>query len=628
MICFPFQNHRKKAPAIANEFVKDLGPSPTLLNEKNIKKIHEYIPVPNEYHILWADILSFGNYPAGIIITTEAIVLKSPKKQDKKGKRTQGYYRIIPWEYFDPNEFNTIEAGKIGGKKVYTLQSEDAEIIQFQSPILCQALLEFKNKYLEAIEKAQKNAEKTVNSTIASINERATLYCSLYGAHTTKTGHGIWAEDVSTKLDILHGEKAVVVGRDNAPNGPDKLVNTAPVQCKYCASAQNSVNSAFDSTGKYRYYDLDGTPMKLEVPKDQWSEAVEIMREKIAQGKVKGSTNPDEAETIVRQGKLTYSQAKNLAKAGTFESITYDAFTGAVRCVSAFGISFLFTFGQVYWKTKDIKKAAKCALVTGLEVYGFSIFASVISSQVARTGLSKLFNPVVRGALHILPAETVDKMANQLRESIGLANIKGAAAKQYYINFLSSQVATECLFFLVFSSKDIYNILLHNISSGQFWMNMTERLTTTIGSIAVGSTVGKAVGGTFGGVAGVAAGTVAGMSIGFATNKITHLFKEDDSVIIARMFNAALVNISEDYLLSIDEQENLLKMLNSDMDNLIEFQKSLFHSYNQMGSIYRFLRPKVKKIIKERPRIKKDIEISIRKQASEAIIKGDLAYEM
>lgn len=626
MICFPLHNHRKKAQSLAYKFVNKLGSSPTLLNEKNIKKIHEYIPVPNEYHILWADILSFGNYPSGIIITQEAIVLKSSKKFKKRGM--EGYYRIIPWEYFNPDEFSTIESGKIDGNTVFTLQSDNTEVIQFRSPKLCQTLLEFKNEYLEAVQTAQKNAEKTVNSTIASINERAALYCSLYGAYNTKTGHGIWAEDVSAKLDQLHGETAVVVGRNNAKNGPDKLVNEVPVQCKYCASAQSSVDYAFDKSGKYRYRDLNGSPMALEVPKDQWIDAVEIMKERIAEGRVEGVTNPDEAATIVRQGKLTYRQAKNLAKAGTFESITYDVFTGAVKCASVFGISFLFTFGQVYWKTKDIKKAAKCAFVTGLEVYGLSIFASVISSQVARTGLARLFNPIVKGALNILPAETVKTMANQLVKSIGLSSITGAAAKEYYINFLSSQLATECLFFLVFSSKDIYGILSHNISSGQFWMNMTERLTTTVGTIAVASTVGKAIGGTFGGIAGVAAGTVAGVTIGFVTNKITHLFKEDDAVILARMLNAALVNISEDYLLSTDEQADLLELLNSDLENLVELQKNLFQSSNQMGSIYRYLRPKVKKILKKRSSIKTTIEPNIRKQISNAIVEGDFAYEM
>ena len=37
-----------------------------------------------------------------------------------------------------------------------------------------------------------------------------------------------------------------------------------------------------------------------------------------------------EAKNIVKKGHFTYEQAKNIAKAGTVESITYDAVNGAI----------------------------------------------------------------------------------------------------------------------------------------------------------------------------------------------------------------------------------------------------------------------------------------------------------
>lgn len=49
------------------KLIGELSESPTELSEKNKKKIHEYIPVPNDYEILWADINSFGSYPSGCI---------------------------------------------------------------------------------------------------------------------------------------------------------------------------------------------------------------------------------------------------------------------------------------------------------------------------------------------------------------------------------------------------------------------------------------------------------------------------------------------------------------------------------------------------------------------------------
>ena len=132
------------------------------------------------------------------------------------------------------------------------------------------------------------------------------------------------------------GEQSTVVGRDNAKNGPDKIVNSAPIQCKYYKTAYSSVSACFKKnpdTGvkEFRYFDLSGEAMGIEVPADQYSQAIEYMKTRIRDGQVPGVTDPNAAYGIVRKGKLTYNQALNLAKAGTVESITFDAATGAVN---------------------------------------------------------------------------------------------------------------------------------------------------------------------------------------------------------------------------------------------------------------------------------------------------------
>ena len=63
-----------------------MSKSPTDLTEKNCKKIHTYMPVPNDYNILWADITSFLGYPAGIVITDKGIVFKASRKALKENR--------------------------------------------------------------------------------------------------------------------------------------------------------------------------------------------------------------------------------------------------------------------------------------------------------------------------------------------------------------------------------------------------------------------------------------------------------------------------------------------------------------------------------------------------------------
>ena len=62
--------------------------------------------------------------------------------------------------------------------------------------------------------------------------------------------------------------------------------------------------------------------MQIEVPSDKYDAAVEAMQEKIKNGSVPGISDPEEAKNIVRKGHFTYEQAKNIAKAGTVESLT------------------------------------------------------------------------------------------------------------------------------------------------------------------------------------------------------------------------------------------------------------------------------------------------------------------
>ncbi len=109
----------KETAYFANNICSGLKDSPTILSDENIKKIHRLLPVPTDYKILWAEILSFGNHPSGIVITNQALILKAPKnsvkklndevkeynkkvgKKDKKGK-IKFIYRIIPGDYYSP----------------------------------------------------------------------------------------------------------------------------------------------------------------------------------------------------------------------------------------------------------------------------------------------------------------------------------------------------------------------------------------------------------------------------------------------------------------------------------------------------------------------------------------------
>jgi len=117
------------------------------------------------------------------------------------------------------------------------------------------------------------------------------------------TGHGSAAEDANALHDLLRGRPVELTGRSNVKDGPDRIVHgKVMIQTKYYQTARESVNAAFDGkTGLYRYKN-----QVLEVPKDQYSEVLELMRQKIKEGRVPGVVNPEEAEKLVKAGSVTY----------------------------------------------------------------------------------------------------------------------------------------------------------------------------------------------------------------------------------------------------------------------------------------------------------------------------------
>ena len=276
---------------IVENLVQGMPESPTELSENNCKRIRSYLPVPNDFQILWADIASFGGYPSGVVITDKGIVFKASrealkedtKKENKREKELKIYYQIVLWDYFSPElyEFNKIKAD---GKTIYALNIGGKTISLFDNSIV----YDFFKKYGEELNRIEMQAydisSDAVFSEIESLGFEQTIFNAAYGADQSKTGHGIYAEEGSAILDKLYGEQSTVVGRDNAKNGPDKLVNGKPVQCKFCKTASSSIQTCFKKnpqTGmlEYRYFDLkSGKPMQVEVPSDQYEKAISYQK--------------------------------------------------------------------------------------------------------------------------------------------------------------------------------------------------------------------------------------------------------------------------------------------------------------------------------------------------------------
>lgn len=617
---------------IVSKLLESMPDSPTELSTKNIKRIIEYMPVPNDYEILWADIKSFSGYPSGIVITDKGIVFKASRealkenkdKEKKHEKELKILYQIIPWEYFDPEDY-PFEKQIIEGKEVYVLKNNGNVISFFENTDILNFFVGY-GKELERLESSSYDfSDSATMGEIETLNFEQTTFNAAYGSDQSQTGHGIYAEEGSTILDKLNGEQSTVVGRDNAKNGPDKLVNGKPVQCKFCKTASSSVSACFKKnpdTGilEYRYIDLkSGKPMQVEVPADQYEKAVESMQRRISKGQVPGVTDPETAKDLVRKSKLTYAQARNLAKAGTFESITYDAATGIVTCTFAAGISSLVSFGLVFWRTKDRKKAQDAAVGTAIQVFGPSFAANMISNQIARTGFSNALMPLSDKMTETLGPKMVQELVNAKRALLGQSKISGASASKSFSKALRSTVVSEGVMIVLFSVPDTYRVMTKKISGAQYTKNMVSLLASFGGNIAgtyatgiavgkVGEKLGKKVDKKVGAALGFAGGLLGGSVIGITVRSLMGLFKEDDAVITARLVNATIANMTMDYMLTEQEMDDLIAELDKDGKKLVKFQQNLLKSDHQYYDAEKFLETYFDQVIKKRENIS-DVDV-------------------
>ena len=417
-------------------------------------------------------------------------------------------------------------------------------------------------------------------------------------------GHGFAAEQANHLYDVLTGNDATIVGGDNAKNGADRLVNGINIQTKYCESAGQSVAAAFES-GQYRYINPDGSLMQLEVPSDQYDAAVEAMKRRIESGHVPGVTNPDDAKSIVRKGHFTYKQAKNIAKAGTVESLTFDAVNGAIISTNAFGITATIAFARSLWNGDSPEIAIENAVYEGVQMGGASFAASLISAQLARTGVNQALIAPTNGLVKLLGPKASAEIANALRSG---ANIYGAAAMNNVAKLLRGNLITATVMTVVLSAKDIGQAFRGRISGKQLFKN----ISTTAGGMAGGmagflagkfllNMIAPGSGEIVGFVVALASSTIGGTAGGGAAHAVVGQFIEDDAVALVKIIEAAFCQLAQDYMLTEDEVDIVL----GDLSRVLDSEKLLdmFASADHEGYADTLVREQIEKLTRGRCRI-------------------------
>lgn len=453
----------------------------------------------------------------------------------------------------------------------------------------------------------------------------------------SRQGHGFAAERAEHINDLYHGNEAQILGDDNIKDGADRLVNGVEIQSKYCQNGAACIRECFEN-GKYRYYSKNGEPMQVEVPADMYEDAVKAMERRIANQEVEGVTNPEDAVKLVKKGHYTYAQAKQMAQAGTIESLVFDAANGMIIARDAMGISATITFALSIWNGEDFEGALENAALSGLKIGGVSFLTTVVSSQIARTTVSKSVRTGTDFLVAKLGPKVTTYIANALRNG---TNIYGAAAMNNVSKLLAGNVIANTVSLCVLSAGDLIDVFRGRISGEQFVKDAAVTGATIAGGSAgwmAGNAIGSVVGGTVAGLATGGAGTTAGAKVGAkvggfigsvaggtAAGQISHNaldeIIEDDAVKMMRIVEQEFVAICERYLLSENEVHVCLPMLKERLTR--KELKNIFASDNRELYVQSIIMDCVNPVLRNREFVKTlrgdDILFGVRMLMEDAI---------
>ena len=424
----------------------------------------------------------------------------------------------------------------------------------------------------------------------------------------TPRGHGFAAEKMNDLYDKAHGHDAKVVGGDNAKNGADRIVDGIEIQTKYCKTGSKCVGECFEN-GKFRYINSDGKPMQVEVPSDKYDDAVRAMEERIKRGEVPGVTDPSEAKNIIRKGNFTYEQARNVARFGTVESITFDAVQGSIVAAYSFGISTAMNFAVAVWNGKPFDEAIKDSAAAGLKVGGTAFVTTVLASQMQRTALNSLLRGTTDQVVRVMGPKASALLANAFRSG---APISGAAAMQSASKLLRGNVVTGAITVAVLSSFDVANMFRGRISGKQLFKNVGKTAAAVAGGTGgwmAGAAAGAAAGSFIPGVGNVVGGIVGGLlgsfaggsAAGAASSAVLDEMIEDDAVEMQEILEKEFQKLAEDYLVTQSEGEKICDRLSGIVDG--DFLKDMYASSSHGGFAKRKLEPLFEDIAKNRKRI-------------------------
>lgn len=299
------------------------------------------------------------------------------------------------------------------------------------------------------------------------------------GKYHTRNGHGFAAEDANALDDLLKVRRVSQVGKSNTLNGPDRIVDGVEIQTKYCRTPTATFNEAFDGTGIYRY----GNQV-LEVPCGQRSDVVGKMAEAIREGRVPAVTDPAQAESMVREGRASYAQARRIARPGNLDSLAFDAQIHFANAALTSGIAFAAAGCRSLPTAPDKKAALGDVAISAVQAGTKSLFTGVATSQLVRIRFARQATVLVRSGLkQTTRTGTGRRVVNAVASASCRKAVRGIAATNHVAKLLRSSIIGSAVSFGVATVPDIGSAMVGRMTWSQVGRRGAENFASNLGGM-------------------------------------------------------------------------------------------------------------------------------------------------
>ena len=211
--------------------------------------------------------------------------------------------------------------------------------------------------------------------------------------NNTNGAHGHMHETSNHFRDLWSFRWSRIIGSDNKTNGPDRRVDGILIQDKAHKRIYDTIKSLFDKDADFRFKNDDGSPMLIEVPKDQVEKVKAQLLKKIARGLCTGIAAKD-VDDIVIPGHYAYDELVEMCKAGTYKGFVYDIQTGMIPACSL-GILTFWTqiLPEIGAKPVSDLPWKRAFGLSGKETTKM-VVTHIVTSQLDRTGVPAVLSGI------------------------------------------------------------------------------------------------------------------------------------------------------------------------------------------------------------------------------------------